>query len=91
MPVRKFFYNICGTEQDTVNSQKEMWKLLYKYIYQYNKSNEFRKLLEKADQNNDGLLMPNQLGFFIKYVTGGADSPFSDLQIETFVRNLHRT
>ena len=86
IPVRKFLYNLLGHEYDTVNSQKQMYKELYDKIYNHNKSSIFLQMLEKADQNNDGLLDPIQVGFFIKYVTGGENSPFSNDLIEKFVR-----
>jgi len=41
--------NIVGEEFDTVDSQKEMYKQLYNEIYKKGKSNEFMKVLEKAD------------------------------------------
>lgn len=88
VPVRKFLHNLTGTELDTVDAQKWMFKELYERIYNHNKSSEFLKIMEKADQNNDGLLSPMQVGFFLKYITGGEDSPFSDGQIEKFVRQL---
>ena len=88
--IPKFVQNIAGEDFDTVDSQKEMFKCLYNEIYKKGKSNEFMKVLEKADQNNDGRLESMQLGFFVKYITGGDLSPFSNEQIEKFVRALPR-
>jgi len=34
--------------------------------------------------------LPLQVGFFIKYITGGENSPFLDDQIEKFVRQIPR-
>lgn len=73
---------------DTVDNFKQMQKKLYVEIYKKGKSNEFMKLLEKADNNNDGELDPIQVGFFIKFVTGGQNSPFTDNEIEKFVMHL---
>jgi len=90
IPVRKFLYNLVGTDLDTVDAQNQMFKQLYEKIYKHNKSAEFLKIMEKADQNNDGMLEPMQVGFFLKYITGGDECPFSDDQIEKFVRQLPR-
>jgi len=65
-----------------------MLKALYNEIYRKNKQNEFMDMLEKSDTNNDGQLAPIQVGFFIKHITGGDQSPFSDVEIERFVRSL---
>ena len=81
--------NILGqNEHGTVDSQKKMLKRLYDEIYRKQKSKEFMRILEKADNNNDGKLEPVQVGFFIKHITGGPDSPFTNEQIEEFVAQL---
>lgn len=58
VPVRKFLYNLTGQDSDTVNAHKQMFRELYERIYKHNKSQEFLKIMEKADQNNDGELSP---------------------------------
>ena len=88
IPVNKFIKNLSGSDLDTVDNFKWMLKQIYNEIYRKGKSNEFMKLLEKADNNNDGELDPIQIGFFIKYITGGQHSPFTDNEIEKFVMHL---
>jgi hypothetical protein len=70
--------NLAGNSLETIDNFKNMLKQIYNEIYRKGKSNEFLKILEKADNNNDGLLDPIQVGFFLKYVTGGSQSIFSD-------------
>ena len=65
-----------------------MLKALYNEIYRKNREKEFMKALEKSDKNNDGKLLPIQVGFFIKHCTGGDQSPFTDEEIEKFIRQL---
>lgn len=89
VPINKFVKNIFSRdENDTVDSQKHMLKQLYDEIYRKQKQNEFMRILEKADNNNDGKLEPVQVGFFIRHITGGGNSPFTDEQIEKFVAQV---
>ena len=63
--------NLCGDNNDTVDSKAKMYKQLYKDIFKKNKNKDFLYLLEQDDVNCDGYINLDQLEKILIQITGG--------------------
>lgn len=74
---------MTGQKNETVDYKNKMLRLLYKEIYEKDKSREFLYLLEQKDVNNLGKIAPVDLEEVLNDITKGK---FSMDDIRKFVR-----
>jgi|TARA_B110000305_G_C19321074_1_gene578982 hypothetical protein len=74
---------VTGQKNETVDYKNKMLRLLYKEIYEKDKSREFLYLLEQKDVNNLGKIAPVDLEEVLNDITKGK---FSMDDIRKFVR-----
>lgn len=67
--VQTFLTNVTGQKNETVDYKNKMFRLLYKEIYDKDRSREFLYLLEQKDVNNLGKIAPSDLEEVLSDIT----------------------